>query len=178
MKSIKKYIIVVIAFLFFTFSAKSQTSDECKYLTVLIYMQTNTQVNEQVKLFFPRQTKKKDKYVEFNLSALISFVSISNLQERLEKYMTSDTLLNDSRSFYKKYYFDSFKSEFLENLMEQTDSKLFLTFSKPINDFLLAEINDFEPYGSRRFGKGMTVFFKFDKTGLVQSVEFGGAAYN
>lgn len=180
MKAINKYIALLLVHLLSISSVKSQSGDECKYLTILTYLRTNSQVNEKIKMVFPGYFKKKEKYIEFNLSATITFVGILDFGDRLKKYASSDSLLNDRNKYYNKYIFYPFKSDFLKNIMEQNDSKLFLTLSKPLNDFLLVEITSFNPelYGGRKFGKGIDIFFKFNAMGIVESAEYAGAAYN
>lgn len=159
-----------------------QNSDDCKYLTVLTFLRTNKAINEKIKKFFPKHINKKDKYVEFNISNRIDFIGISSFKERLKekKYSIENDLIDDSGLYYKKVFFESFKSDFLENLIEHNNSKLYLTFSKPIKDYLVVELGDFDPAINLRvkYGKGMQMFFKFDSFGKIEDVLYSGAIYN
>lgn len=177
-----KRAIICITLTMWSVIALSQNSDDCKYLSVLTYLRTNKAVNEKIKVFFPRQVRKKDKYIDFNLSDRIDFIGISSFKERLKekKYIIDVELLDNSQLYYKKFYFESYNSDFLKRLVEQNSSNLFLTFSSPINDYLVVELGDFDPAINLRvkYGRGMQMFFKFDSRGRIEDVLFSGAAYN
>lgn len=171
-------------FLFITVISKSQSADECKYLMILTYLRTNTQINEQIKGLFSRIkiTKAKDKYVEFNLSNRIDFLNIYDFKEELnsKNIEISKELINEPKLYSKNFFFESFRSEFLKNIMQQNDSKLFLTFSKPVDNYLVAIIGNSNPEltGTFRMGLGMKMFFKFNSAGLIEDVLYSSAAYN
>jgi hypothetical protein len=148
---------------------------------VLNYFHTNAEVNEKIKHFFPTLIKKKDRYIEFKVSDRIDFHSIRHFYEQLKsKNLGISQDLLDPSYFYKRYYFTSFNSVFLKKLLILNDSKLFLTFSKPFDKYLIVELGNFDPMLNRRvkFGKAMQVLFKFDSVGLVEDVLYSGVAYN
>jgi len=149
---------------------------------VLTYLRTNTKVNETIKAFFPKLTSKKSKYVDFNLSTRIDFMSISYFNEKLKNsdIILEPELLENPKLYHKKYYFDSYESTFLSKIAQSNDSKLYLTFSKPIEDHLIVELGNFYPAlnSKVKYGKELAMLFKFDSSGLVREVLFAGSAYN
>lgn len=184
MKNFCKNISVAIFILMTVMSVKSQTREDCKYLTVLTYIRTNAEINNKIKAFFPWAAKKKDKYVEFNLSDRIDFIGISYFKEKLKAdtigYGINEELLTTDTGYYKRYFFESFRSEFLKKIIERNGSSLFLTFSKPIDNYLVVELGNFDPEINQKvkYGKGMQMFFAFDESGVIKNVLYSGAAYN
>lgn len=168
----------------FFLPAKSQSNDECRYLMALTYLRTNTQINEEIKGLFSRikLIKKKDKFVEFHLSNRVDFLSITGFKEDLDStnFGIGKELINNYKLYHEKYFFESFRSEFLRRIAEPNESKLFLTFSKPVENYLVAEIGNFDPelYQTKKFGLGMKIFFKFDSSGLIENVLYARSAYN
>jgi len=182
MKTFKTLIALILVSSQTILIANCQTNDECKYLMVLTYLRTNKKINETIKTFFPKISNKKDKYVDFNLSNRIDFISISAFKDKLNgrDSRINNDLLNDPNLYYKKYFFESFKSEFLDKIFQPNDSKLFLTFSKSVEDYLIVEIGNFNPEVNQKikFGKGLLMLFEFDTLGVVKDVLISGAAYN
>lgn len=184
MKYFYKYITLAIFLLLIVISGNSQTGSDCKYMTVLTYIRTNSDINKKIKAFFPWAATKKEKYVEFNLSDRVDFIGISYFKDKIMadtfRYGISEKLLAVDTEYYNKYYFESFRSEFLKKIFERNGSSLFLTFSKPIDNYLVVELGDFDPEINQRvkYGKGMQMFFLFDETGVIKNVLYSGAAYN
>jgi hypothetical protein len=184
MKNFYKNIVFITLLLLAVISGSSQTGSDCKYLSVLTYIRTNTDINKRIKTFFPWAAKKKEKYVEFNLSDRVDFIGISYFREKIMsdtlKYRISEKLLTSDKEYYNRYFFESFKSEFLRNIVERNSSSLFLTFSKPIDNYLVVELGNFDPGINQKvkYGKGMQMFFLFDESGVITSVLYSGAAYN
>ncbi len=173
--------IQLFLFLLLSFTGFSQYEEYCKYQAVLSYIRCDRKVNERIKIFFPKLVSKKDKYVELNISSRIDFLSIIPFKTELlrKEYFTNKELLkNDSSSYYKRYYFESYESDFLRNLIEPNSSKLYLTFSKPFGDYLVVEIGElFSKQSNYRFGKGMHIFFRFNSLGLIEDVIYAGSTY-
>jgi hypothetical protein len=126
--------------------------------------------------------KKKQLFVDFGLYEKVTFLNIAGFEARLKekKYLLNDTLINNPNLYYKRYYFIPYESEMLRQLKWNTESKLFLSFSKPIDNYLIAEVTDFDPnkYGGSKFGKGMKMFIKLNTVGLVDDILFTGAVFN
>lgn len=182
MKYLKKYLIVIIIFSLSTKSAKSQSNDECKYLMVLTYLRTNEQINEHLKgMFFRHKKSKKSKFVEFNLNNQIEFIGIGHFRDSLNSrdYGISKELVNDNKLYRDSFYFERFRLQFLDKLIEPNPSSLYLTFSKSVGNILVAAIGNMDPklYGVNQWGLGLTMLFKFDSLGLIENVFYYGAAY-
>lgn len=178
-----KGLILFLCF-FFTSSCKlnAQQDEGCKYLAVITHIRTNQTVSEKLKQFFPALVKRKQLFVDFGLCDKVSFLNISGFEARLKekKYILNDTLINNPNLYYKRHYFISYESDLLRQIKWNTESKLFLSFSKPIDNYLIAEITDFDPgkYGGSKFGKGMKMFIKLNTSGLVDEILFSGAVFN
>ena len=151
----------------------------------LAYLRTNLKINERIREIFVKHkviSKKSDRYVEFRLSDKIQFISLSRFLDSLnseELGINKESFLN-SKVFYDKFYFARYNSTFLSKLIEQNSSKLYLTFSKPVGNFLLAGIANADPeingYGS--FSLGLTMLFIFDNSGFIKRVLYAGAMFN
>ena len=162
-------------------SIYSQTPNDCRYLSALLYLHTNIKVSETIKLNFPKVTNKKEKYVEFHLANRVDFIGISPFK----KGITSSDFKIDEESFdnnlyYKKYFFESYRSEFLKKLNVPNESKLYLRFSKPIENYLIAELGSYDPeiYRTAKFGFALLFFFEFDSNGLIENVLYSGLTYH
>lgn len=92
----------------------------------------------------------------------------------------SKELINDDKLFYKEYFFNSYKSTLLESTIETNSSKLFLTFSKPTANFLIAEILNFNTVVFRggKYGHGVKMLFMFDSVGRIKSVLVNSVRYH
>jgi len=180
MQIIQKYLIAFfILFGFNTTDLKAQNSDGCRYLAVIDYIRTNISFNKDIKAFFKISTKKQE-FVEFAIYDTVSFIGIGGLEERLkEKKFIPDTEIN-SRKYYEDKYFNSYHSSFLKKMNWSNDSKIYLSFSRPTDNYLLAELTDLNPYlnRGRKSGHGMIVFFKFNSDGLVEDILYAGFVYN
>jgi len=175
--------IILLSFLFvFTKPVFAQSGDECKYFEVLTYLHTNRTINEQIKKYSLGIVKLKTKFVEFNVSPWVEFLQIVDFRDRAnpDNVSISKELINDDKLFYKKYYFDPFKSHLLDSVIERNESKLYLTFSKPIENFLIAEILNFnsEMLRGAKYGRGVRMLFIFNSTGSIKNVIFNNALYH
>ncbi|MBN8687590.1 MAG: hypothetical protein J0M10_11235 [Chitinophagales bacterium] len=181
MRYLNKLLFYILLFSIFH-EANAQQDEGCKYLAVVSYIRTNYAVNDKIKLFFPHAAKKKQLFVEVGLYEKISFLNISGFEVRLKekKYILDEKIITNPNLYYDKYYFTPYISSFLEQVKWQSESKLFLSFSKPIDNYLIAEITDFNPgkYGGSKFGKGMKMFIKFNTMGLVEDILYTGAIFN
>ena len=181
MKMLKPQFVFIFFLSMISNSVRSQTNDECRYLMVLNYLQSSMVVKQKADLYFREIVDKKDKYIELNLSDRIDFLGISLFREQLKiKNYGIETELNNDSLYYVRYSFKSFRSEFLRKIRAPNNSKLFLTFSKPVDDYLVVELRNYDPEmdGNRKFGKALQLFFKFDSAGIIADVLFAGAAYN
>ena len=175
----KRKSILLIGILFFlTNSIFSQTVDNCKILTALNYFKSNDQFKKKIYAFFPKF--RKSKVVQFNLSSRIMFIDISTFADQFKAKGYNVDYLLSYELFTKKYDFVSFKYPFLDSLIIPNTSTLFLSFSKPSQNFLIGEfgIGDPESKSLTKFGKIMKVFFRFTNEGLISDIIYAGAIYN
>ena len=159
----------------------TQDNDYCKYQAALSYLRCNKKINERIKTFFPKLASKKEKYVELNIFSRVDFLSINPFKNELlgrEYFDKKELLGTDSMSYFKKYFFESYESDFLKKLIEPNGSKLYLTFSKSFGDYLVVEIGDLRSKTTNyRFGEGMHIFFRFNSLGLIEDVIYAGSTY-
>jgi hypothetical protein len=184
MKSLSKYLLFLSALTFLGNQAKSQSNDECKYLMVLNYLRTNIKVNERLKLMFVKRklANKRDKYVDFKISPKVTFMSLGGFRDSLKssELGISEVLIENYERFRDKYYFSSLNLDFLKKIDQANNSQLYLTFSKPIGNFLVVEIGSTDPeiIGIRHFGIGVTLLFIFDSSGFILKVFDQYGVYN
>ena len=112
----------------------------------------------------------------------IDFIGICDFTEKLNSkdFGVKKAWISDCKLYKEKYYFESYISSFLKNLISENESKLFLTLSKPVDNHIIAIIGNCNPQinGLIRTGLGMKLFFKFDSTGMIEEVLYSSAAYN
>lgn len=182
MKNLGNHIIAIILLSCLCKPANSQSTDECKYLSAITYLRTDSSINAKIKLLFPKIARKHDEYVSFNLSDKITFLSISSFKDQLKEknYFSNKEILSDANLFLKTYFFMPFESGFLKKLKWHNEAKIFLSFSRPVQNFLIAELTEFDPklFGGRKYGRAMQFFFKFDLSGIVEDALYSGCVYN
>ena len=182
MIAIKKYIIPCIL-LSFSISAKSQFPEECRYLSVLTYLRTNTGINTSIKsqFFKGQKNHKKDKFVHFQINDSVTFLNIYDFLDQLylKEIGISQDLISNPQLYKDKYYFKPYKSEFLSKIDEDSTSFIYLTFSKPIDNYIIVEFGNMNPklYGVKQWGLGLSILFKFNSLGLIEDKLYYGAAY-
>lgn len=180
MQTIQRYLVAFfILFGFKETGLKAQNSNDCRYFAAINYICTNLSFNNDIKAFF-KISAKKQRFTDFAIYDTVSFIGIGGLEERLkEKKFIPDTQIN-SRKYFENKYFNSYHSSFLKKMNWVNDSKIYLSFSKPTDNYLIAELTDLNPYlnRGRKSGHGMIVFFKFDSDGLVEDVIYVGFVYN
>ena len=89
-------------------------------------------------------------------------------------------LINNFQLFYNKYYFISFRSDFLKKVIQHSEpdkEKLYLTFSKPIDNYLIVELESLDPQLHPKLGKVMQMLFKFNSNGLIEEGLYTWASY-
>jgi hypothetical protein len=149
-------------------SQTSGTSIDNKYLNAIIYLKTNSEIVSKINNFHGHWVKdnklKKSHNTNFNISKYIKFIPIHNLKK-------DDSL--DSKSYREKYYFKFEEELFFEKIIPRTDSKLFLIFSKPLDNYLCAEFafnfNDYEfDLVDNINGPVIQIMFVFDNDNIVK----------
>jgi len=166
-----------------TLSAQENYFIDSKYLTALIYLKTNSDINKEIKKFKNQWLKKekvKNNNVEqFNISKFISYLPIPDLKIELnDNYSRTDSKLHR-----EKYYFDLEENILLQKLIPNSQSQLYLLFSKPIDNYLIAEfmINitgneiDMVKY---KDGPTMHLLFVFEENNIVKEVFISRSYYH
>jgi hypothetical protein len=92
-------------------------------------------------------------------------------------------LVNNIKSYSEKYYFEPYESIFLKELNIKSNSNLYVSFSNPIENYLITEIridNNDILNGTTDLKRGPTleVLFIFNEEGLVEKVYTASTYYN
>ena len=178
-----KYIIVLILLLQVNVFAQDKTQLDRKYLTVLIYLKTNNEIRDKIISFQKHWTKNNRRNVEaddnFNLSKYIVYLPIPKISEENSKssFVFGDINQTENR------YFETTEIESFNNLLPANNSKFYLFYSKPIGDYLIAEmllLSSGEEIDqlSHKEGPAMNIIFVFDEDDIVQKVYVSSSYYN
>ena len=183
MEHFKRLILITFPLFLLGISAKSQSQDECKYLMVLTYLRTNTRINDQLKaLFFRHKKERRNKiYVDFELSKKVEFIGLNYFKDSVsnEELGINKELISNNDLYLAKYFFQPYESKFLDKLLISNDSGIYLTFSRPVGNYIVAAMGNMNPEingGVNKFGLSMTMLFEFDSLGIVSHVFYYGAA--
>jgi hypothetical protein len=185
MKNRILYLSLFIASLFLCKHGTSQISDEYKYLMILNYLHTDSITQADIKnLFITSRSKKyrKNKNTEFIIVDKIEFINIGGFRDSLKssELGIGQDLIDDYKRYREKYYFDRFESPFLKKLSTNSTGSLYLSFSKPVGNYVTVVLGDRSPESMpvRKFGIAKTFLFIFDSSGFIKRVLTHAAAYN
>jgi len=154
---------------------------------ILNYLHSDSTIIAKMKVLYRKTNHldKKSKHVEFNIIDKIQFFSLSMFKYGdtfLQPFeLGIDQKLIDSSKLYReKFYFEPFESPFLKKISYPNNSHLFLTFSKPVENYVIVELCNIKNYPNsiRRFGLAMSILFIFDSTGFIQKTLVQAAANN
>jgi len=166
----KLFFVVLLLIVAHTNSQTNNHVLDNKYLSAIIYLKTNREVISRINHLYGHWLKdkkiKKDHKIDFNISKYIKFMPIHELKK--------DEAL-DAKSYRKKYYFEFEEDLFFEKIIPRTDSKLFLIFSKPVDNYLCAEFafndNNYEfDLVDNINGPVIQMMFIFDNSNVVKEV--------
>lgn len=178
-----KYIIVLFLLLQVNVFAQEKTELDRKYLTALIYLKTNNEIKEEISEFQKHWTKNNRRNVEaddnFNLSKYIVYLPIPKISEENSKssFLFGDINLTENK------YFETTEIESFNNLLPANNSKFYLFYSKPIGNYLIAEMllltsgNEINQL-SHKQGPAMNILFVFNEDDIVQKVYISHSYYN
>ena len=122
---------------FFVGNIYSQTDEDVidsKYLSAIVYLKTNSETIKKINDFhgyWLRNNKvKKSNVIDFNVSKYRKFIPINDFAEENS---------NSAKSYREKYFFKYEEYSIQEKIIPTSDSKLYLIFSKPVDNYLCAE---------------------------------------
>lgn len=155
-----------------------QKNDTRKYEMAISYLRTNPNINAEIRDVFPNLTDKENGFVELNVTRQIVFHGIE-LFEKLPDSIASGldaSLISTPKLYEMEYQFEPYKIEQLGQVMTNPKSKLFLSFSEPVDNILIAEITTFIP--NIRMGKVMQILFVFNQNSMIKGFVFATTHYN
>lgn len=159
------------------------TQIDSKYLTALIYLKTNNNINKEIKKFrkhwIKKEKVKSNNIEEFNISKYISYLPIPKIEGNLDE----DSLKIDSKLHREKYYFDLEENILFNKLIPKSNSKIYLLYSKPVKNYLIAEfminITGSEiDMVTHKDGPAMHLLFIFDENNIVKNVYISRSYYH
>ncbi len=174
-------ILFVYCLICYSLACKAQDCIDSKLLTALVYIKYNPDINEKIKKTFPYLIKKKENWIDFKINEELSFIPIYFFSYKLneETVRLSKELLTDRKKYKDQYFFNSYKINILSNFSKTKNSKIILTLSKPVNNFLIVEFLDAEAnIGSIKMGPALQLLFIFDPSGLINDVFTASPIYN
>lgn len=167
----KKLFCVLLLFVFLAPAYGQDKAIDGKYFSALLYLKTNKQINDDIHSNFRRLAgKKKITFVEFNVSNKVEFLDLAPFKERIaisKKGIPFDHLDNFD-SYRKDYYFVPFYTQ-LNKVIKPNESKLHITFSKPMDNYLVLEIRTANPKFSinSKSNVKMRILLTFDENNIV-----------
>lgn len=177
--------------LFFTLNNSSnlEKDNDKIYLSSLLYLKTNEEVNSKIKAFAKKWLKKekipKDKIIEFNLSNDISFLTIFDFKDKIDYSVSKidEDLVENIGLYNKEYFFEPFEYPLFKKIIPRNSSKLFLIFSKPTDNYLLAEflikdVNNDNQFLKTKQGPSLQLLFVFDEENTIIQFYTSGTYYN
>jgi hypothetical protein len=176
-----RYLISSLVGILLTLTTFSQVDSERSYLLATLYLKSSRVLNEEIKETFSYKFGKKDHCVDFKIKGEVWFLPLYFFADQLQaNNLGVDTGLIRNREMFKaKNYFEPFKAPSLEKFLPEMNSSIYLSFSKPFGNFLIAEMLD-EGFGGTntvKMGKGIQFLFVFNNEGYIENVIFSRTTY-
>jgi hypothetical protein len=175
-----RFILIFIAILN-CLDSSGQDCVDAKYLRSIVYLKSDTSLNKAIQKAFYYELDSTQHIKEFRLGKQIWYLPLSFFQHQLLKnnYGIDSNLIISEALFDTKYYFDSYECVDLEKLMPPSKSRIILTFSRPFERYLIAEMLDTKSGGPTRFksGRSILLLFIFDNHGFIEKVLYKIVTY-
>lgn len=154
-----------------------------KYLISIIYIKSNDALKDEIRSFFKKDIPKKSSEISFHVSDKITFIDVYPYRDEIAPILNSKlgfSVFDSKEGFKKNYMFEPVESGYMKELLPTSSQNLTLQFSKPIDNFLVAELMNFDSNKTNgiKFGKGLRMLFVFNKKGLVDRVYTKSFIYN
>lgn len=183
---IKNTILSLTILLLLSYNSRAQSSEDFKYLMILNYLNSDSTIIEKIKGLYKQigLISKKEKHVDFKIVDTVAFFYLSTFKFhdtlKSSELGIEQTLIDSSNLYREKFYFEPYESPFLKRLSSRKDSPLYLTFSKPIGNYVIVELNNKRnnPIGMRKVGLAMSILFIFDTDGFIQRTSIQSGVYN
>ncbi|MEM9884716.1 MAG: hypothetical protein AAF849_02420 [Bacteroidota bacterium] len=167
--------------LLFTVSVSGQNDEGQRFIAALSFLQSNKEVKKEIRKTFPRKLRSKKECQQYIVDSLVRFIPIYFFEGQVkpQKLKLYDRFIKDDGLFKEEYGFEPYVSENLSVISGNKTSKLILTFSKPTNNFILADILSKDLYvGGHKHGITLQMLLLFSKEGKVVEVFFSKTMYN
>ena len=174
------YKLWIIGFMLITMNLNAQSSIDNKYLQAILYLKIDKSTNKLIKHTFRNEFDEKEKFIKFNILNRIEYLKIGRFRDKLRKnnHGISTDLIYNPQLYDSIYYFEPYTIPLLDNVLSKNNSKIYLTFSKPINNYVVAEImyNHYQnPYDQStniyfKSGTHISFIFFFDSNGMIKDV--------
>lgn len=175
-------IIIVAILIFKSFSVSAQSVDN-KYLIAIIAIKSDQKLDREIRSFFSKDIPKESNFVSLHIAKKISLIDIEPFREEIANIDQSSidiSVFEAEDAFTAMYGFSPFENKILGGLIPAKHENLILYFSKPIGNFLAAELTNFDMdlTSGVRFGKGFRILFQFNQKGLIENIFWRTYIYN
>lgn len=177
----QKLLIILFFFLYFASPVNGQNDKGRRYLAALSFLQTSPKVRNELKQIFPKLLRSKKRCPQFSIDSLVQPIPLYSFEGKIKpkELGLSESSIKDDQKFNREYGFEPYVSHYLSVVSVNEKSKMVLIFSKPINNFLIAEILDRRLYTGRfKQGFALQILLLFNKSGKVADVFFTKTMYN
>jgi hypothetical protein len=166
-------ILILAIFTFGAIQVKCQDSIDRKYLVSLLYLKSNKDIINKIKQTFFNSGTSNDS-IEFVIHNELWFHPLYSFNFYLKQnnWGIDTTIIENKKIFYEKYYFEPISVPLISKLLPSTNPKILLTFSRPFENCLIAEILDRRRNSTNQLktGKAMEILFIFDENDLIKKV--------
>ena len=183
---IKNAILSLTLLMIFSNNSNAQSTEDFKYLMILNYLNSDSAIIEKIKGLY-RQIgliSKKEKHVDFKIVDTVEFFYLSTFRHhdtlKSSELGLEQSLIDSSNLYREKFYFEPYESQFLKRVSFRKDSHLYLTFSKPVGNYVIVELNNKRnnPRSIRKTGVAMSILFIFDTNGFIERTSIQSGVYN
>lgn len=166
-------LVLIFFFLSTSFSSFCQEDLDKRYLLATIYIKSDSQINRRILETYKYAFDSTKKIADFKVEEEIWYLPLQYFDEELESDNrgVNPEWISNRNLFKSKFYFNPFRIPFLSKIVPPSKSPLQLTFSKPFDNFLIAEILDSDHANNKnKSGKGIEFLFIFGNDGFIKEV--------
>ena len=152
-----------------------------KKLLAIIHLQTDDEAKQKINAAFPYMKKLNQKEQGFFINQDVWYISLQVFNETIVKHPHGfDSSGLFGRSFDSIHYFFPYLDTLHSKIIDRKSKRLFLTFSKPIDNILIAELLDstFIQSPNFRLGYCLRILFVYNDKGMIEKAFYNSAYFN
>lgn len=153
-----------------TVSAQQSCDSMHLYIAALAYLRIDSEFDQTLKRAFGKKSSKGE-LLSLSVSEMVRFTPLTAHEAVIasDHHLKDDHVLYRSRQdFFDRYYFEPDSCNLLRHFSVTDPSKTVLVFSRPFDNYMIAEVFDtrLSLEGSVRNGRAVSILFAF-QDGLV-----------